>query len=206
MSSMRLSVAGAAMAAPASSPVEAVVFDCFGVLYTDAKRLFFEGLSPEKVTELRDIFRQIDHGFLDKETAVEAVMSISNRTPEEFDDLIRSGYQLNADLVAKIHELRPRYKVGLLSNIGRGWIDDFFDKHQIGELFDAVVLSGEEGVTKPDPRIYQAMVERLGVTAAGCIMIDDVDGNCRGAEAAGLKAIHYLSNDQCFTDLKSYGV
>lgn len=193
------------MAAPANSPVEAVVFDCFGVLYTDAKRLFFEGLSPEKVTELRDIFRQIDHGFLDKETAVEAVMRISNRTPAEFNDLVKGGYQLNFGLVAKIQELRPQYKVGLLSNIGRGWIDDFFDEHQLGELFDAVVLSGEEGIAKPHPRIYEVMTERLGVEAARCVMIDDSTDNCSGADAAGMKAIRYLSNDQCFADLKNYG-
>lgn len=93
--------------------------------------------------------------------------------------------------------------MGLLSNIGRGWIDDFFDKHQLHDLFDAVVLSGEEGIAKPHPRIYELIAERLGVKPSECVMIDDLPENCAGADAAGMRSIFYVSNEQCLDELSA---
>lgn len=189
------------MAAPVT---KAVIFDCFGVLYIDKRQNMLQSLPPSVAVELHDIFQQGNYGLLSREEYVKAATSLTGQTAEEFVAASAGGYRLNEELIAKVRELKKSYKVGLLSNIGRGWIEDFFNEHQLHDLFDAVVLSGEEGVAKPHPQIYELASERLGVKLSECVMIDDVQENCAGADAVGMKSIYYVSNKQCLADLEKY--
>jgi putative hydrolase of the HAD superfamily len=59
----------------------------------------------------------------------------------------------------------------------------------IDELFDVVVDSSEEGVRKPDPRIFERTLERLGVEAPRSIFLDDYPGNVAAAEALGIRGL-----------------
>lgn len=63
----------------------------------------------------------------------------------------------------------------------------------IGELFDSVLVSGETGVAKPDPASYRLAAERLGLTCAECVFVDDVPGYVRGAVAAGMVGVHHTN-------------
>ena len=189
------------MAAPVT---KAVIFDCFGVLYIDKRQNMLQSLPPSVAVELHDISQQGNYGLLSREEYVKAATSLTGQTAEEFVAASAGGYRLNEELIAKVRELKKSYKVGLLSNIGRGWIEDFFNEHQLHDLFDAVVLSGEEGVAKPHPQIYELASERLGVKLSECVMIDDVQENCAGADAVGMKSIYYVSNKQCLADLEQY--
>jgi putative hydrolase of the HAD superfamily len=69
-------------------------------------------------------------------------------------------------------------------------------------LFDVVVLSGQVGLRKPDPRIYALTAARLGVAAARCVVVDDVAGNVRGAAAAGMTGVHHTSYDSTLAELR----
>ena len=60
----------------------------------------------------------------------------------------------------------------------------------LDELFDTVVDSCEVGLRKPNPAIYLLACERLGVAPERAVLLDDIESNLRGAEAAGLRAIH----------------
>ncbi len=71
------------------------------------------------------------------------------------------------------------------------------------ELFDAVVLSGEVGVAKPDLEIYQMIARNLGVEPSECVMIDDQPGYCEGAQMAGMQSILFANNEQSMSDLAS---
>lgn len=57
------------------------------------------------------------------------------------------------------------------------------------ELFDDVVDSSEVGLRKPDPRIFELSLDRLGVPAASAAFVDDAPGNVVGARAVGLQAV-----------------
>lgn len=61
-------------------------------------------------------------------------------------------------------------------------------KGGIAELFDEVVLSCEVGCAKPDPRIYQVILERLGVAPGDVLFVDDVSDNVEAAESLGMPA------------------
>ena len=189
-----------------SPTIDAIIFDCFGVLYLDVKQSLLNTLPADQAEALSDIFQQNNYGMLTRREYVAAVSEVTGMASEEFVAFTAIEHRLNTVLVDRIHELKKTYKIGLLSNIGRDWINDFFDAHQLHDLFDAVVLSGEEGMTKPHPLIYEMMATRLGVEPEQCVMIDDIEANCTGAEIAGMKAIHFVSNDQLRADLKKIGV
>ena len=75
---------------------------------------------------------------------------------------------------------------GLISN---SWGGAIYDDGLIAELFDAVVISGEVGLHKPQPEIFRLACERLGVEPADAVFVDDLRENCAGAEAVGMAAI-----------------
>ncbi len=137
----------------ADQATQAIIFDCFGVLYGNNGAFFHKN-------------------------------------------------KLNTELITYIRKnLAPRYKVGLLSNIDRKWIDKFVAEHHLEDLFDAVVVSGDEGVTKPNALIYQQITLKLETTPAACVMIDDLRENCDGAERVGMKSILYIDNQQMKNEL-----
>lgn len=187
------------MAAP---DIKAVIFDCFGVLYLDTTTSILSHVPAKNRQEAADVFMANNYGHFTKQQYVERIAELSGLTAREVEQYIGREHHLNTQLVALIGEtIRPSFKVGLLSNIGRGWINEFFDTHQVKELFDEVVLSGEEGIAKPHPAIFELMATRLALQPEECVMIDDIEANCEGAEMSGMKAIHFTSNDQLLDDL-----
>ena len=181
---------------------EAVIFDCFGVLYTDSKQSIISLAPDENRQELADIFTSNNYGYFDRKEYLERVAGALNMTVDQVTDYMKDEHVLNQPLVVLIAEkLKAKYKIGMLSNIGRDWINDFFTTHQLHDLFDEVVLSGEENLAKPHPAIFTMMAGRLGIDPSKCVMIDDIAENCEGAEIAGMTAIHFTSNKQLFDDL-----
>lgn len=192
------------MAAPG---IKAIVFDCFGVLYTDAKRSLLDIVPTTRRTELQDLFTSNNYGYFNRQEYLSQVAAIVGRSESEVAEYIAHEHQLNTTLVTLITEqLKPEYKIGLLSNIGREWIDDFFSRHQLHELFDEVVLSGEEGLAKPHPAIFELMAAKLGLQTSECLMIDDIQQNSEGAEIAGMLALTFTNNSQLMDDLHELGL
>jgi len=99
-------------------------------------------------------------------------------------------------LFALISELKPAYKIGLLSNIGTNWVLEHFLTPKEQALFDTFVFSFEVGLVKPDERIYRLVSERLGEPPEACVVIDDLERNCQGAEAIGMQTIVYKNLSQ----------
>ena len=59
------------------------------------------------------------------------------------------------------------------------------------EKFDGVIVSGLEGLVKPDPRLYRVFCERYGIAAENCVFIDDSEPNIVSARKFGMKGIHF---------------
>ena len=104
---------------------------------------------------------------------------------------------------------KARFKVGCITNNmaqghGAGMQTTKEGASRTAEimlLFDAVIESSKAGVRKPDPRIYQMMCERLGVSPAACVYLDDLGVNCKPAAALGMRAIKVVSEAQLLADL-----
>ncbi len=171
--------------------IRAIIFDCFGVLYVPTTVVYFEKF-PELHDELYDLNKMSDHGFIGKQEYVTAVAKLTGVSEEETLKEFQKEYTINQPLIDYIRsDIKPRYKTALLSNIGDEWVRDFFDEHQLHDLFDEVVLSSQEGLSKPNPRVFERTAEKLGVYTDECIMIDDHPENCEGARAAGMQSLEF---------------
>jgi 2-haloacid dehalogenase len=72
--------------------------------------------------------------------------------------------------------------------------------------FATILVSGEHGLIKPDPRIFELLLERIGRPANACIYIDDNPKNAATAAALGFDAIHFQSPEQLRDDLARRGL
>jgi 2-haloacid dehalogenase len=77
---------------------------------------------------------------------------------------------------------------------------------RLDTLFGVTVVSGVEGVIKPDPAIYRALLDRTGLTAAQCLFIDDSAKNVAGARAVGMAAHHFTDPAALAADLAARGL
>ena len=68
-------------------------------------------------------------------------------------------------------------------------------------MFDVVVCSGDVGLVKPDPAIFQLTLDRLGVAPDEAIFIDDSPGHVAAARALGLQGIHFTTAEALASDL-----
>ena len=77
---------------------------------------------------------------------------------------------------------------------------------RLGEVFETLVVSGQEGIIKPDARIFHLLCDRAGVAPEACIFIDDGLHNVDGARAVGMDGIHFTSPEALETALMDRGV
>ncbi len=95
---------------------------------------------------------------------------------------------------------REGVKTGLISN---SWGEGLaYDDGVLRELFDAVVISGDVGLHKPDPEIFHLGAERIGVAPEECVFVDDLRENCAGAEEVGMTAILHRGPDLTLPELE----
>lgn len=109
--------------------------------------------------------------------------------------------------LAVIAELQQHcIKVGALSN----WSSDTFadTRRHFAALdrFDALVISGVEGLAKPDPAIFALACERLGVEPTDAVFVDDLSVNVSAAQAAGLTGVRFIDAAQLRADLFALGL
>src|SRR5438552_9617078 len=93
---------------------------------------------------------------------------------------------LDSRFEAFLREVRPYVRTALVRNAGPAWRHRQGSYLQLDELFDAVLVSGEVGVAKPDPAIYTMTASSLGVAPPECIFVDDRPEFVAGAGAAGM--------------------
>lgn len=73
-------------------------------------------------------------------------------------------------------------------------------------IFRDIVVSGREGMLKPDPRIYRLLLDRHGLTAGDCLFIDDSAANVAGARAVGMDAVRFTDPPALERDLTARGL
>jgi epoxide hydrolase-like predicted phosphatase len=114
-----------------------------------------------------------------------------------------SGWQLDTVLVEFLRDLRPRYKTAILSNAWPGTRGLLTDLLKPNQFVDEMIISAEEGVAKPDQRIYQIAIERLEVQPEEAIFVDDLAENVQAARAYGMQSIQFRSTRQAIAEVKN---
>jgi putative hydrolase of the HAD superfamily len=176
-----------------------LIVDYGGVLTTDIFASFrtfceAEGLDPETVRdrflndpEARRLLEELEVGHMREaefEPAFAAVLEVES---ERLIDRLFGGMEPDEAMIDGVRAARAAgVRTGMLSN---SWGDDRYDREQLAQLFDAWVISGEVGIRKPDPAIYELAAERLGLPPDACVFVDDLPGNLKPARAIGMATV-----------------
>lgn len=108
-------------------------------------------------------------------------------------EIFENRWILNEKLLNFIREERQSgSKIAVLSNVAQYSFDQFFSKEEQKGLFDEVILSGNEGVSKPNLRIFEIACGRLGENPENCVFVDDSSENVLAAEKLGMRGIVYV--------------
>ena len=184
-----------------------LLVDFGGVLTTDVFESFSafcraEGLEPDAVRERfradpegQRLLFELECGRLAEsefEPALAKLVGIADH--ERLIDRLFAGMAPDETMLEAVRSARGRgIRTGLLSN---SWGQGRYDRDAFPELFDAVVISGEEGVRKPDPAIYARAVERMALPAEAIVFVDDLPGNLKPARALGMTTVLHRGDSQ----------
>jgi putative hydrolase of the HAD superfamily len=113
----------------------------------------------------------------------------------------------NPPMIGYVAELRERgLRTALLTNNVREWEPLWRAKlPELDDIFEVVVDSAFVGMRKPEPRIYELTLERLGggLSAEECLFVDDLELNCEAARALGMTAVRFEHAEQAIAELES---
>ncbi len=113
-----------------------------------------------------------------------------------------AGDRLDNELVDYIRTLHKQYKTGVISNALSDVRTVILNKWRMTDAFDVLVISAEEGVMKPEARIFQIALKTLGVQPAEAVFVDDNIRNVEGARSVGMHAIQFTGPRQVRQDLE----
>ncbi len=193
--------------------IKAIIWDLGGVILRTEEGEHREELASQYKTT-RD---QLEYEVFASPPGVQAQIGeihpdqlweyIGNRfelSPDEIDDFQErywAGDQVDEALVETVRHLQGKYKTALLSN---AWLDlrEYLENvWKIADAFDVMIISGEVGMVKPDPRIYQIALNELDIEAHEAVFIDDFAHNIEGAHGVGMNGIHFQSAEQTLREL-----
>jgi HAD superfamily hydrolase (TIGR01509 family) len=171
--------------------IEAIIFDLYGVLALNGWQAFkAEHFTerPQDWAELFELGRRVDAGLADTQELIRQT-ALKTGTTEAHVRYQLEHTVANRPLLDYISaELKPHYKIAILSNASTDVIPHIFTEEQTA-LFDAITLSYHVHLTKPQPEMYLKAAEALGVDPANCLHIDDQERHVAGAREAGLQAL-----------------
>jgi epoxide hydrolase-like predicted phosphatase len=125
-------------------------------------------------------------------------------TLHRFREIWFEALHSNEPMLELMRELRDRgYRMAILTNNVREWEELWRAKLPVDEIFELVVDSAWVGMRKPDPRIYELTISRLGGVELGeCLFVDDNEENVKAARALGMTAVHFESNEQAIPEIR----
>ncbi len=194
-----------------------VVFDIGNVLVRWDMRFLFEKLIADKAELdmfLRDVCSMQWHGTLDAgATYSTAIAHLSARFPEHaktialydarWQETISGVIEDSVSILEKFRDAGvPNYAI---TNFPAEKFEETCARFPFLGGFDGVIVSGRERIVKPDPAIFQLLLDRYGLKAADCVFIDDNPANVDAAGVAGMVALRFETPDMLARDLRALG-
>jgi putative hydrolase of the HAD superfamily len=110
----------------------------------------------------------------------------------------------NERMIGYMRELRARgYRMAICTNNIREWEPLWRAKLPVDEIFDVVVDSAFVGHRKPEPRIFEITLDRLGLDARASLLVDDLEHNCDAARELGIHAVWFRDTEQAIAEIEA---
>ena len=186
-----------------------IVFDLGGVLFARDKNKstqeFHEFFSFIRSERMPLFWEEYDRGTLTFDEVLDELSRSKGCDRAVAEDYLREALDRQEAVpqtAALIRDLkRAGYRLYVLSNMSREFID-FLRRTEIYGCFDGEVVSCEEGVVKPEPRIYEILLDRFGLNPAETLFIDDRRSNLEAAAAFGIATFHFREPESSCTQLR----
>jgi 2-haloacid dehalogenase len=202
----------------AESPVEAVVFDVGGVfLDWDPRHLYRKLFADEGEMELflAEICSPAWHAPHDSGVSTAASCTELACTYPQFSDLIwawstRSEEMISGVDAGSVEVLHAVRETGIpcyaLTNMEAETYPLRLKRFPFLGWFDGTVVSGREGVAKPEPAVFMRLLDRFGLQPRTTLMIDDTKENLEAADKLGIQTILFHSSRQLRAELEAAGI
>lgn len=170
-----------------------IVFDLGGVLFARDKSKctpeLLEFFSFLRAPRMPLFWEEYDRGTSTLDEVTATISRMTGRPVETCSAVLQLAIDLQEPVKPTerlVRDLKAAgYKLYVLSNMSREFID-FLRRFPVYGLFDGEVVSCEEGTVKPEPRIYEILLERYGLDPAETLFIDDRAANIAAAEGLGI--------------------
>ena len=195
-----------------ATELRGLLVDFGGVLTTDVFVAFqefcvAEGLPPDAVRdrfmgdpEARGLLGDLETGALTVAEFEPRFAEVLGVEAEGLVDRLFAGMLPDEAMIEAVRRAKGAgIRTGLLSN---SWGGDRYDRSTFPELFDAVVISEEVGMRKPDPAIYEIAAERMELPAALIVFVDDLPGNLKPARALGMVTVRHSDAAETIPELE----
>lgn len=191
-----------------SQKIQAIIFDFGNVLLEwNPRRVYRRYFQNEEEMEqfLHDVNFMDWNLQQDKgRSFAEGVAVLSKEFPH-YAELIQVYHDnwihsIGESLTGTIEIMKRLKKAGYQLYGLSNWSAETFplarERYDFFNLLDDIVISGDVGTVKPDPEIFEIMLERIGRPASECLFIDDAPSNIEAAQKMGFATIHFQSPEQ----------
>jgi epoxide hydrolase-like predicted phosphatase len=194
-------------------PIKALYFDLGGVIVRTGDKASRTRLAAEfgmTYDEMDKFVFECETAALasvGKITEIEHWLDVTRRLKRPESEMPRlrdtffGGDAVDMEIVKLLRSLRKTHKTGLISNAWDG-LRPWIVSQKFEDAFEYMTISAEIGVVKPDLRIYQYALEKLGVKAEEAIFVDDVQKNITACEALGMHGVLFHSSEQALAEVK----
>ena len=194
--------------------IKAVIFDVGGVLVEKVFGPLMDGLAVEYNLNSAalhkyswSLFDKVNQGEMTEKELFENIIEKFN-IPISASLLEEKSMQLKPikKVWEYVRELKNRYTLAILSNLGKSWSIAREEQFHISNLFDEVVWSCDLGISKPNKQIFNYLINKLNINPGECVFIDDKQSNINAAQSLGMKGILYQNPQQLEQELALLGV
>jgi len=164
--------------------------------FEEFKRVYFE-VRSQMYREHEESLKEIDFSLRIACTLEKLNYHVSFESPivtravEAFFEVFFEDIRMESYVSQLLSELKKKYKLGLVSNFAYApgfW--KILERFSLTTIFDAVVVSGELGLRKPHPKIFEEALKTLDVKAEEAVFVgDSLKADINGAKKIGLKTI-----------------
>lgn len=199
--------------------IQAIIFDFGNVLLEWNPRHVYRRYFPDNEAGMENFLHEVNfmewNAQQDKgRSFAEGVAELSQQFPhyaeliqayhDNWKDSIGNHLEGTVEIMKRLKQ--AGYRLYGLSNWSAETFPLMRDKFDFFNLLDDIVISGEVGMIKPEPEIFEHMLERIGKPANACLFIDDAQANVEQAQRLGIVSIQFHSPEQLETELHQLGV
>lgn len=120
---------------------------------------------------------------------------------DRWEEMLKGPIPETVKLLAEL-KATNKFKLFALTN----WSAESFpiakEKYNFLSWFDGIVVSGEEKMKKPDPKIFYLLIERHNIDVESCLFIDDNPINTEAATQLGIKCVHFEETESSITKIR----